>query len=121
MRLHMSDFSGEIPFEAIYTLFGKDEYIFTEDTIPFKNIWFEDIRLDDTAILIFHFPKYRNYLYEEAINGRSWEAWINKYNKNNAKVLRLYMPKTCKSLDKLQAGLSKNHLDEVVIKNGRVV
>ena len=120
MRLHMSDFSGEIPFEAIHTLFKNDQYIFTEDEIKITGVWFKDIRLDDTALLIFHFPSYRNYLYEECLNGRSWESWINKYHPKNADVLKLYMPKTCKSLDKLKNGLPKNHLGEVSISNGRI-
>ena len=120
MRLHMSDFSGEIPFEAISKLFGKDQYIFTEDNLPIKNIWWEDIRLDDTAMLIFHFPSYRNYLYEEVMNGRSWQEWINKYHPKNSNVLELYMPKTCNSLEKLKKGFKENHLGEVHIENGRV-
>lgn len=120
MRLHMSDFSGEIPFEAISKLFGQDQYIFTEDELPIKNIWWEDIRLDDTAMLIFHFPSYRNYLYEEVMSGRPWQDWINKYHPKNSSILELYMPKTCKTLEKLKQGFKENHLGEVHIENGRV-
>lgn len=101
---------GEIPYSAIQRGL-KDEKYFRKFT---PTHYRENLLQGHLAALLFWYPRYVDFLYEMAIDGKDYLRFFHTFAPEITEGFKYLFPELIKKLDKLkESTLKLNHLEEI--------
>lgn len=113
--LTISDFPSGIPATALLKL---ERQGFPEDWRP-TNMQ-QDLRTGNKWCVVWWYPQYVDYLFQVAHRGENHLNYLWKINYGCKFFFPKFFPETEEKLKKIRMQFKKNHLDEIVVKNGKV-
>jgi hypothetical protein len=109
----------ELPFDAYCFLLDKcigEVKPFTPTTLE------QDLQSGKLNAMVYWYPKLVLNLYSFAYEGLDFRGYLEALNEQNVYLFEQIFKDTCKKLDALrEKKLNNNHLDEIIVKNGKLI
>lgn len=108
----------EIPFDAyckLLDLYKANLDQFVPSTME------EDLRVGRLNRLVYWYPRLVLKLYDLAYEGEEFREYLKSLNERNVYFFEDIFAETTKKLDVLrEKHVKKNHMDEILVKDGRI-
>lgn len=129
----MTEFYKEVPYRTMFNAY-YDISELDVGTIPYTTIeralkypiflikhiptphWTYDLKMKHYSSVLVRFPEYRDYLYEYALQGKSYKEFFSPYDIRITESFEYLFPHVIKQLDKLiknRANLDNGLFEEI--------
>jgi len=119
MKIHHMFPLMEVPFDA-YCLLLDFYANHLEHFVP--STMEEDLKNGRLNAMVYWYPRLVQTLYALSYEGHDFRGYLEALNSQNVYLFEEIFKDTVKKLDKLrEKRLNNNHLDEIQVKNGKLI